>query len=430
MSQEDKRQSSNSLCHPQLNGSVRDKEETPLCVPTTEGSVKKLHDSLMNTFQVDKSVSNKMPQQSLLHSNVQSVNISAQPSTSQKITNKQPCDAFVVTSIADCNIEISQSSGAVLSHPKSYSDLEKNPYPGTPEIHGQSCSTMVVTDRSWDDHAVMIKPCPNQHPHEHPAAERLADALLLEGGHSQATVNGSEGHAVATRVTGEGTSQVSVFDGCTVSVSEFQQAQASASTDVAVVTGPPSRVARDKKQVRIEEVHEYELFSLDYPPEEQVTPAAAAAAAGFDANLLLNSPHRRLSRSIEVTPVVGKARRFHDSEDSDSDLEIRQKELDEKEEERSKKLKENEKEEKVVAASPSGRFLKFDLNIGRGSFKTVFKGLDTETGVHVAWCELQVITDVYFFIVFRIKNRTFVVIILLLLLSTMAYVWTVISICA
>lgn len=49
-----------------------------------------------------------------------------------------------------------------------------------------------------------------------------------------------------------------------------------------------------------------------------------------------------------------------------------------------------EAEEKAVASSPDGRFLEFDVEIGRGSFKTVFKGLDTETGVAVAWCELQV----------------------------------------
>lgn len=36
------------------------------------------------------------------------------------------------------------------------------------------------------------------------------------------------------------------------------------------------------------------------------------------------------------------------------------------------------------------RYLKFDEEIGRGSFKTVYRGLDTETGVSVAWCELQV----------------------------------------
>lgn len=38
--------------------------------------------------------------------------------------------------------------------------------------------------------------------------------------------------------------------------------------------------------------------------------------------------------------------------------------------------------------SPDGRFLKFE-EIGRGSFKTVYKGLDSRDGVAVAWCELQ-----------------------------------------
>ncbi|XP_055506118.1 serine/threonine-protein kinase WNK1-like isoform X8 [Leucoraja erinacea] len=46
-------------------------------------------------------------------------------------------------------------------------------------------------------------------------------------------------------------------------------------------------------------------------------------------------------------------------------------------------------ETKAVGTSPDGRFLKFDIEIGRGSFKTVYKGLDTETTVEVAWCELQ-----------------------------------------
>lgn len=54
------------------------------------------------------------------------------------------------------------------------------------------------------------------------------------------------------------------------------------------------------------------------------------------------------------------------------------------------KTVELEAEEKAVGVSPDGRFLKFDIEVGRGSFKTVYKGLDTETGVAVAWCELQV----------------------------------------
>lgn len=47
-------------------------------------------------------------------------------------------------------------------------------------------------------------------------------------------------------------------------------------------------------------------------------------------------------------------------------------------------------EEKAIGISPDGRFLKFEEEIGRGSFKTVYRGLDTQTGVAVAWCELQV----------------------------------------
>ncbi|XP_038634684.1 serine/threonine-protein kinase WNK4 [Scyliorhinus canicula] len=50
---------------------------------------------------------------------------------------------------------------------------------------------------------------------------------------------------------------------------------------------------------------------------------------------------------------------------------------------------ENEVEMKAVDTSPDGRFLKFNIELGRGSFKTVYKGLDTETTMEVAWCELQ-----------------------------------------
>uniref|UniRef100_A0A8D0L4K1 Protein kinase domain-containing protein n=1 Tax=Sphenodon punctatus TaxID=8508 RepID=A0A8D0L4K1_SPHPU len=59
-------------------------------------------------------------------------------------------------------------------------------------------------------------------------------------------------------------------------------------------------------------------------------------------------------------------------------------------EESRREQEENEEiETRAVATSPDGRYLKFDIEIGRGSFKTVYKGLDTETTVEVAWCELQ-----------------------------------------
>lgn len=57
----------------------------------------------------------------------------------------------------------------------------------------------------------------------------------------------------------------------------------------------------------------------------------------------------------------------------------------------SKKEEDRDEEEmQAVASSPDGRFLKFNIEIGRGSFKSVYRGLDTETTVEVAWCELQV----------------------------------------
>ncbi|KAF1744627.1 hypothetical protein MXB_2052 [Myxobolus squamalis] len=46
-------------------------------------------------------------------------------------------------------------------------------------------------------------------------------------------------------------------------------------------------------------------------------------------------------------------------------------------------------EEQAIASSPDGRFLKFDKLIGDGSFKTVYQGFDTESGISVAWCELK-----------------------------------------
>ena len=69
----------------------------------------------------------------------------------------------------------------------------------------------------------------------------------------------------------------------------------------------------------------------------------------------------------EARPELGRARREEPEEEEDDEDDL-----------------------KAVATSLDGRFLKFDIELGRGSFKTVYKGLDTETWVEVAWCELQV----------------------------------------
>ncbi|XP_038152862.1 serine/threonine-protein kinase WNK4 isoform X1 [Cyprinodon tularosa] len=90
-------------------------------------------------------------------------------------------------------------------------------------------------------------------------------------------------------------------------------------------------------------------------------------------------------------PSERRAKAHEASSDSDNELQHRQNkvlsritfETQWEQEER------EDVETKAVATSPDGRYLKFNIEIGRGSFKTVYKGLDTETTVEVAWCELQ-----------------------------------------
>lgn len=125
-------------------------------------------------------------------------------------------------------------------------------------------------------------------------------------------------------------------------------------------------------------------------PEQLVLPQGICLE-GPRCEKSLAEPLEGLCRSIEVT-CVDRPDPFPPNEDSDEEQDNRSKELEDKDEvDRCdpKREKEDEREE-IVATSPNGRFLKFDVSIGRGSFKTVFRGLDTETGVHVAWCELEV----------------------------------------
>lgn len=56
----------------------------------------------------------------------------------------------------------------------------------------------------------------------------------------------------------------------------------------------------------------------------------------------------------------------------------------------SQRFFQDDEEEEAVAKSPDQRFIKYAKEIGRGAFKTVYRGLDTEASVAVAWCELQV----------------------------------------
>ncbi|KPP72099.1 hypothetical protein Z043_108932 [Scleropages formosus] len=93
-----------------------------------------------------------------------------------------------------------------------------------------------------------------------------------------------------------------------------------------------------------------------------------------------------------ASEAPGKAGDMTEKRDDDEEKEAAKARAEAEQREAEKKVQEDieEVETKAVGTSPDGRFLKFDIEIGRGSFKTVYKGLDTETTVEVAWCELQV----------------------------------------
>ncbi|XP_041071925.1 serine/threonine-protein kinase WNK1-like isoform X1 [Carcharodon carcharias] len=97
--------------------------------------------------------------------------------------------------------------------------------------------------------------------------------------------------------------------------------------------------------------------------------------------------------STTSSSIISKERKKQKTAPIKEEAELKVNEDDSVEEARNLERKAQEDNEeietKAVATSPDGRFLKFDIEIGRGSFKTVYKGLDTETTVEVAWCELQ-----------------------------------------
>jgi len=151
-----------------------------------------------------------------------------------------------------------------------------------------------------------------------------------------------------------------------------------------------SGISRAKKQVTIEE-NAVVLMVKDVNQSSASNSCRDAKAEKTEANL----------KSVQVHPPSERGKEKTDQEKEEYEMNgayggsanSKDKVDDEKdareEEEDTEDAKDDEPDEKVVSTSPDSRFLKFDQEIGRGSFKTVYKGLDTETGVQVAWCELQ-----------------------------------------
>ncbi|KAM7002762.1 serine/threonine-protein kinase WNK1-like [Tautogolabrus adspersus] len=96
-------------------------------------------------------------------------------------------------------------------------------------------------------------------------------------------------------------------------------------------------------------------------------------------------------QSLTEPESTTEVKEHHEEEGEEEDKESAKARAEAEQREAEKRVQDDieEAETKAVGTSPDGRFLKFDIEIGRGSFKTVYKGLDTETTVEVAWCELQ-----------------------------------------
>lgn len=59
-------------------------------------------------------------------------------------------------------------------------------------------------------------------------------------------------------------------------------------------------------------------------------------------------------------------------------------------------MSKSEKQEKkggVLEISPDGRFIRYDEVLGRGAFKTVYRGFDQENGTEVAWYQISLVAS-------------------------------------
>ncbi|EGT54780.1 hypothetical protein CAEBREN_00152 [Caenorhabditis brenneri] len=146
------------------------------------------------------------------------------------------------------------------------------------------------------------------------------------------------------------------------------------------------------------------------PLSSSSSPSAAGAAAANDTSSTIDKDKQQQQQQLlqQRGGILSQVRTLTDSlvnnnegprtltgdEEKISEEERARKEQEKREEEEKAARKidvedDFDAQEKPIDKSKNGRFLKFDEELGRGSFKTVFRGLDTETGVAVAWCELQ-----------------------------------------
>ncbi|XP_056272541.1 serine/threonine-protein kinase WNK1-like isoform X2 [Pseudoliparis swirei] len=134
-----------------------------------------------------------------------------------------------------------------------------------------------------------------------------------------------------------------------------------------------------------------EIAKVDVVPSEQ-EPAIVKDTCDGEVIAALSAPGLGTALPSQTEPgSTTEVKVQHEGEGEEEDKESAKARAEAEQRVAEKKVQDDieETETKAVGTSPDGRFLKFDIEIGRGSFKTVYKGLDTETTVEVAWCELQ-----------------------------------------
>nr|XP_020469355.1 LOW QUALITY PROTEIN: serine/threonine-protein kinase WNK1 [Monopterus albus] len=137
---------------------------------------------------------------------------------------------------------------------------------------------------------------------------------------------------------------------------------------------------------------EKDIAKVDIVPSEQEHTNVQNIFDGGVVVAVHSAPSLGRDLPTEAEPEsTTEVRVHHDDEGEEEDKDSAKARAEAEQREAEKKVQDDieEAETKAVGTSPDGRFLKFDIEIGRGSFKTVYKGLDTETTVEVAWCELQ-----------------------------------------
>ncbi|XP_044049790.1 serine/threonine-protein kinase WNK1-like isoform X2 [Siniperca chuatsi] len=141
-----------------------------------------------------------------------------------------------------------------------------------------------------------------------------------------------------------------------------------------------------------EEGKDIEIAKVDVVPSEQEPGVVQHICDGEVVLVARSAPGLGTELPSQTEPEsTTEVEVHHEEEGEEEDKDSAKARAEAEQREAEKKVQDDieEAETKAVGTSPDGRFLKFDIEIGRGSFKTVYKGLDTETTVEVAWCELQ-----------------------------------------